>query len=103
MSWSLSLGSIPRVGAEEVIADAALPEYLASLPADDPDYKQKAAAICQIQTAKAAALEIVKGMPGPFISVTLSGHANGTGWEPKEGWSDESINVSVNQQQQEYK
>lgn len=54
-------------------------------------------AIDQCDLAKQAAKEIIKGIPGPYVMVTLSGHANGVGWHKKDGFANDCINVSVAQ------
>lgn len=51
----------------------------------------------QIRAAKAAALELLKVIPGTHVSISLSGHANGVGWHKKEGYANDCISVSVTQ------
>lgn len=54
-------------------------------------------AIDQCELAKKAAKELLAGVPGPYIQVSLSGHANGVGWQKKEGWSNDCISISIMQ------
>jgi hypothetical protein len=42
-------------------------------------------AIAQCEIAKTAAKGIIAAMPGPYVMVSLSGHANGVGWQKKAG------------------
>lgn len=51
----------------------------------------------QIRVAKAAAVELLKVIPGPYVSISLSGHANGVGWHKKDGYANDCISVSVSQ------
>ncbi len=51
----------------------------------------------QLRTAQQAAKLIANNVPGPFISVSLNGHANGVGWQGKPGWCNDSITVTVTQ------
>lgn len=51
----------------------------------------------QLRTAKVAACLILATIPGPFVSVSLSGHANGVGWQGKDGWANDCISISVTQ------
>jgi hypothetical protein len=52
----------------------------------------------QLRVAKQAAKLILANISGPMITVSLSGHANGVGWNKKEDWSSDSISVNVTQQ-----
>ena len=54
-------------------------------------------AIDQCELAKHVAHSLLPIIPGPYIQVSLSGHANGIGWQKKEGWSNDSINVHISQ------
>jgi len=51
----------------------------------------------QLHAAQEAALQLVKSIPGPKVSVTMSGHANGIGWQGKSGWANDTITVTVSQ------
>lgn len=94
MSWSASLKKpVPREAAASAI-DKFL-EYPQSGVENPPiEYN---AALAQFEAAKEAAKELVKIIPGRFVMVSLSGHANGVGWQKKEGWSNDCITISVSQ------
>lgn len=85
MSWSCGTNKVRKQVIEGEI-DAVMP--LGDL---------EGAAFDQIQAAKRAAKELVKTIPGPLMVVSMSGHANGMGWNKKEGWSDDFITVTVGQ------
>lgn len=51
----------------------------------------------QLRIAKQAAKLIAATTPGPYLSVALNGHANGVGWQKREGWSNDYISVTVTQ------
>jgi hypothetical protein len=90
MSWSASTPVVEKHKVEE-----ALDNLVFSLELDGP-------ALDQVSAAKRAALELIKTIPGPKIRVSLSGHANGMGWQSKEGWSDDCIHINVCQVVKEY-
>ena len=54
-------------------------------------------AIDQCEAAKRAVKELLPSLPGPYVMVSMSGHANGVGWQGKEGWVNDCISVSVTQ------
>jgi hypothetical protein len=54
-------------------------------------------AIDQCELAKSAAKSLLAGIPGPYVHVSLSGHANGVGWQKKEGYANDCINISITQ------
>jgi hypothetical protein len=85
MSWSLDTGIVRKADAVAAIMQAK-PQYDVDPPTED-----------QIYHAKKTALELVRGVPGPFVSVMMSGHANGVGWQQREGYANDGINVSVTQ------
>lgn len=85
MSWSTSTMRVPKAEVERALNDLGFPGIM-----DAP-------ALDQVAAAKRAALELVKTVPGPYIIVSLSGHANGVGWQKKEGWANDCITVSVTQ------
>lgn len=85
MSWSVSTPRVKKADAELAVDSLEPPDY-----AEPP-------AIDQIQSAMRAAKEILKSIPGPFVVVSMSGHANGIGWQRKAGWSDDFISVTVTQ------
>lgn len=53
--------------------------------------------IDQLDAAKRAAKELLKTLPGPFVRINFSGHANGVGWQKKAGYANDMITVSVSQ------
>lgn len=85
MSWSMSTPKVEKQQVENEI-DHAMPGGLCDGPVLD-----------QIAAARRAAKELVKSVPGPLIIVHMSGHANGVGWQKKEGWANDAISVSVTQ------
>jgi len=86
MSWSANLKEKTAKRDIETAIDILLPDHVI----DDMAYDQ-------LRAAKRAAKEIAKSVPGPFLSVILSGHANGVGWQKKEGWANDTISVTVTQ------
>lgn len=54
-------------------------------------------AIEQCEAAKRAAKELLKTIPGPYVMVSLVGHANGVGWHKKDGWADDCITINITQ------
>jgi hypothetical protein len=85
MSWSKSTGKVSKADAEEAIKSLTLGDE-----ATGPSVEQ-------FDAAKRAACELLKTVPGPFVSASFSGHANGVGWQKREGYSNDSINVVVTQ------
>ena len=57
----------------------------------------EAPAIDQCRLAKIAVRELLLGIPGPYVTVSINGHANGVGWKKKEGWANDCISVTVTQ------
>src|SRR6266568_1475487 len=86
MSWSASF----KEPVWKVDADAAVERLHTGAQVEGP-------AIEQCEAAKRAAKELLKSIPGPYVQVALSGHANGVGWQKKEGWSNDCINISISQ------
>lgn len=82
MSWSAGTKAVPKSEADATI-DAL------TTGTDDPQHED------QLRTAKQAAKLILANVPGPFVSISLSGHANGVGWQKKEGWANDCIVVNV--------
>lgn len=85
MSWSTSTKKIAKRDVERELDNLSFPGVL-----EPPAYDQ-------VGAAKRAALELLKSVPGPLVMIHLSGHANGVGWQKKEGWSDDFISVTVSQ------
>jgi hypothetical protein len=93
MSWTISTGLLSKGNAEKGIDRL-------ELDAGDGDSPStySAATLDQFQTAKNAAKELIKGMPGPYVTVSLSGHANGVGFQKSPGMSNDFISIGVAQQ-----
>lgn len=85
MSWSA-----PAVVVRKKDIKKALNEL--ELSGDNSNW-----ALDQFEEAKDAALELVKGIPGPYVVVNMSGHANGIGYHKKETWSNDFVSLSVGQ------
>ena len=86
MSWSASfVKAVPRAEAS-----VAIDQLTTGAQTEGP-------AIAQCELAKKAAKEILVGIPGPYVQVLLSGHANGVGWQKKQGWANDTIYISVTQ------
>jgi hypothetical protein len=84
MSWSASF-------QKPVLKCAAVAEL------DNLPKPQEPAAMEQFQAAKDVAKLLLKSVPGPFVNVSMTGHANAIGWQKKEGWANDMISVSVYQ------
>jgi hypothetical protein len=88
MSWAVGfLKAVPKYKVESEIDSLA---FSGNAETDGPAFDQ-------FKIAKEATKAICKGIPGPQIMVSLSGHANGIGWQKKEGWSNDMISVNVYQ------
>ena len=86
MSWSAFMKrEVPKGEIQDAIANITT-----DTPLDGP-------MLDQLQAAKRAALELVKSIPGPYLQVVMNGHANGVGWQQKEGWANDTISVTVTQ------
>lgn len=85
MSWSMSTPKVVKSQIEEEI-DRAMPGVLCEEPVLD-----------QIACVRRAAKEIARSIPGPLMIVNMSGHANGVGWQKKEGYANDCISVTVTQ------
>jgi hypothetical protein len=88
MSWSIATAIVPKSAIEQTIED---------LFVGVPDLPTHPHVIDQLETAKRGALEILKSVPGPYMSVSMAGHSNGVGWQKKEGYANEVISVTVTQ------
>lgn len=86
MSWSASVSPHSRENFDAAV-DAATPS-----PAQLDEHMQK-----QFDKAR----EIVKAMapiiPGPMLTASMAGHANGVGDNKKDGWANDSLTVTVQQ------
>lgn len=85
MSWSA-----PALAVRKKDIKKALSEL--ELTGDNASW-----AIDQFEGAKDAVLELVKGIPGSYVVVNMSGHANGIGYNKKESWSNDFVSISVGQ------
>lgn len=85
MSWSTSTLVIPKAEAIRAINTIEIPQYV------------EAPALEQIRAAQEAAKELLKYVPGPRVRISMSGHANGVGWQKKDGYADDCITVTVTQ------
>lgn len=86
MSWSASfVKAVPKAQAEWEIDQLTT------------GGQTEGPAIDQYQAAKRAAKELLKSMTGPYVYVSMAGHANGVGWQVKEGFANDTIYISVNQ------
>lgn len=86
MSWSVSSGKPVKKEEINTAIEAASDGASHEAHVDD-----------QIRTAKNAAKLIAREMNGPYLVVSLSGHANGVGDKKKEGMANDCVNVSVTQ------
>ena len=85
MSWSTGT----KVSVSKAEADAAIDALTTGT--SDPMHED------QLRVAKQAAKLLLTNIPGPYVRVNLNGHANGVGWQKREGWSSDCITVSVTQ------
>ncbi len=92
MSWSASLVKPVR----KIDAVAYIDRLSTGAQIEGP-------AIDQCELAKKAVKALLPGIPGPYVQVSLSGHANGVGWQQKEGWSNDCIIISIAQVTEEPK
>jgi|GEM_PF-5477823 len=85
MSWNVSTNIVRKVEAAWRI------DQLTITPtSDEPSFDQ-------LEAAKRAAKELLKTLPGPFVTVSLAGHANGVGWQKKPSYANDTITVTVTQ------
>lgn len=90
MSWSVATKVVKKSEIESAVYYLELDPELNSPASQD-----------QLEAAKRGAIEVLKGIPGPYISVNLSGHANGVGWHKADGWSNDFVSIGVSQHTQE--
>jgi len=86
MSWSVSL---PKPVKKEDV-DGAIDSIVPTSYMDGP-------MLDQFRTAKQAAKLVAHNIPGPYVSVSMSGHANAVGWQKKEGYANDCIAINVGQ------
>jgi hypothetical protein len=87
MSWSISTGLLSKHKAARALDETEFNNGVNS-----------AWTLDQFETAKNAAKELLKGIPGPYVVINMSGHGNGVGFQVKPGYSNDTITVSVVQQ-----
>jgi hypothetical protein len=85
MSWTLSVNSVIKEQIDATLDGLPTPEYM------DGPMKD------QLRVAKQAVKQIVANVPGPHLAITMSGHANGVGWQKKDGWVNDFITISIQQ------
>lgn len=61
------------------------------------DSKENPALHDQVDAAIEGAKLLLKSVPGPYVQVNLSGHANETGYTEKPGYGPDHVSVQVNQ------
>ncbi len=86
MTWNVSFKEPVR----KVDADTAIQALHTDAHVEGPEIEQ-------CEAAKRAAKELLKSIPGPYVQVYLTGHANGVGWQKKEGWSNDCISIGISQ------
>lgn len=91
MSWSKSV--YPQVAKGDV--PAVLADLILGPNSHDPVVQ--AAMEAQFEAAKPLVLAMLETVPGPYVTITMSGHANGVGEVSKPGWSNDSLTVSMQQ------
>ena len=86
MSWSASFTKpVPKR------------EAAAAISALSTNGQTEGPAMDQCELAKHVAHQLLPIIPGPYIQVSISGHANGVGWKAKDGWANDTITVNVTQ------
>ena len=94
MSWNYTVENVTAETADDALGAGAEKQAEYARQGDvGPE------SIEQIEQAVYAAVEIIKSGclgEGPF-RVTLGGHAN-AGHRPREGWSNDAINLAIYQQ-----
>ncbi len=88
MSWSVGFAKpVSKHEAESMLDNLA---FAGDATKEGPAYDQ-------FKSAKATAKLLLRSVPGPYVMVTMSGHANGVGWHKKEGMANDMISVNVTQ------
>lgn len=86
MSWSASVSAHSRENFGTAV-DAAV-----SSPLELDEHMQK-----QFDAAKDVAKAIAPIVPGPMLSASMNGHANGVGDNVKPGFANDYVSVTVTQ------
>lgn len=87
MSWS---ASVPPTERGRNFADAV--DLATTSPADLDEPMAE-----QFNEAKRVVKELGMAIPGPKVSATMSGHANGVGDREKPGWSNDYVTITISQ------
>jgi flagellar motor protein MotB len=103
MSWSTStVKPVLKVDAENELITLYVQAInpggvqVQNVPQEEVD-RQVGCVSDQIKAALAAVRELLKAIPGPYVQISISGHANGAGWHKKEGYANDCISVTVTQ------
>jgi len=86
MSWAASITPQSRENFDSAI-DAVVPS-----PEALDEHMQK-----QFDKAKEIVKALAPIIPGPQLSASMAGHANGVGDNKKDGWANDSVTISVYQ------
>lgn len=86
MSWSASVSSHSRETFDAAVDTAV------SSPSTLDEHMGK-----QFEKAKEIVKAIAPIIPGPDLSASMHGHANGVGDKRKPGYANDSITISVSQ------
>lgn len=97
MSWSLAIKEPVTKRFLPQAIDDAINDCLVSLRASNIEESMFIAMHDQMLVAKKAALAIADAVPGPLISVSMYGHTNAVGYQPKEGPANDMISITVSQ------
>lgn len=91
MSWGAS-----TVGTKaELTGENGTPGLIDSAPTSPSELDEHMAK--QHAAARVVALQLIEQVPGPKLSVSMNGHANGVGEQEKPGWATDYITVTVAQ------
>lgn len=89
MSWTATTGVVRKSEAKRALNELTLQGQC------DPWAKD------QFEETKDVALLLIKSVPGPYVTINMSGHANGVGYSKKDTWSNDFVSVSISQQTDE--
>jgi len=94
MSWTKSTNYFPKTDLKRI-----LDEYVDELKQENPfmENEKNPQIHDQVDAAADAAWFLAKSVPGPWLQINLSGHANGTGVKENQGYAAEFISITVNQ------
>jgi len=86
MSWQTGTGVVEKHRAAAAIDGCSIMGDLTPAVLD------------QFAAAKRIAQYALQSVPGPFVRVSMGGHANGTGWTKPEGFGPDFITITVQQE-----